>query len=227
MQNVNGNSVKKSIIIITNTETKQKIKCLRKERNMNNYFMLNGRKIPLTDEQAEEIKTSLGLKEKQLKDIPVGDTFKAGDYEFIVFEQMGEKTAVILKNLLHENVKFGKNNNYNGSNADNTCISFVQKIADIIGKDNIYEHEVDLTSANGMTCYGKITRRMSLLTLERLQKYGHILAKHKVEKWWWLATANGTKNAELMNTLSVLLPRVVSSTAITTTTMAVFARFVS
>ena len=161
---------------------------------MNNYLMLNGKEIPLTDEQIKEIENSFGLGKVNLKDIAVGETFRVGKYEFIVLEQMNEKTAVILNNMLYENTKFGETNNYKDSYVDAICNEFAKEIGNIIGRDNLCDHEVDLTAGNGMKCYGVITRRMSLLTLERLQKYGYILAEHKIEKWWWLATATGTKN---------------------------------
>ena len=88
---------------------------------MKNYICFNGKKIELTTEQVAEMKKSLGIAEIKLADIPAGETFKIGEYEFVVLEQSGDTTAIILRNLLCERKEFGNNNNYNHSIADKTC----------------------------------------------------------------------------------------------------------
>ena len=160
---------------------------------MKNYICINGKKIELTKEQIEKIQTSVKVKQKKLGTIPVRETFKIGDYEFIVLEHSKDTTAVILKDLLEKDVKFGSNNNYNGSNVEAICNSFGEKIANIIGKENIIEHTVDLTSDDGLKCYGKVKRCMSILTAGLYRRYVEILDKHKINSWWWLATPFSTK----------------------------------
>jgi len=155
---------------------------------MENYISLNGKKIKLTDEQVEEITKSFGMSQIKLSDIPAGDTFKIGQDEFIVLEQSNDTTAVIFKNLKYEREEFGTNNNYENSNVDKLC----DQLAECFGVDGLVEHTVDLTSDDGLKDYGKIRRKMSLLTTEMYRKYVHILDKHKVDSWWWLATAYST-----------------------------------
>ena len=159
---------------------------------MKNYICFNGKKVELTSDQVAQIKKSLGISEVKLSDIPVGETFKIGEHEFIVLEQSGDTTAVILKELLHDNKEFGKNNNYMNSYADDICNDFGYKIADVIGKENLIEHEVDLTSDDGLKDYGKIKRYMSLLTANLYRRYVEILDKYKLDSWWWLSTAYST-----------------------------------
>lgn len=156
---------------------------------MKNYICFNGKKMELTTEQVAKMKKSLGIAEVKLSDIPTGETFKIGEHEFIVLEQSGDTTAIILKNLLHDNKVFGKNNNYMNSYVDDICNDFGYKIADAIGKENLIEHEVDLTSDDGLKDYGKIKRKTSLLTANLYRRYVEILDKHKPDKWWWLSTA--------------------------------------
>lgn len=159
---------------------------------MENYLMLNGKKIELTNQQ---VKTLLGGSDEEcvrLSDIPVGKTFKIGEYEFFVLEQSEDTATVLLKDLLHNSKKFGSNNNYDGSNVDELCSEFGAKIAEIVGADNLIEHTVDLTADDGLKCYGSIGRKMSLLTAEQYRKYVYIIDEHKLEKWWWLATASST-----------------------------------
>ena len=155
---------------------------------MENYISLNGKKIKLTDEQVEEITKSFGAEQIRLSDIPAGDTFKIGQDEFIVLEQSNDTTAVIFKNLKYECEEFGTNNNYENSNVDKLC----NQLVECFGVDGLVEHTVDLTSDDGLKDYGKIRRKMSLLTTEMYRKYVHILDKHKVDSWWWLATAYST-----------------------------------
>ena len=160
---------------------------------MKNYLMYNGNKYEIDEENAKNIiKASTEKGTKKLADISVGDTFKIADMEFVVLENLEGKTAVILKDALHETVQFGNNNNYDGSNVDKLCLKFAEKIATIIGEENLIEHEVDLTAANGMKCYGVVTRKCSLLTLDRVRHYCNILCENSTSKWEWLATSNGT-----------------------------------
>ncbi len=159
---------------------------------MKNYIFLNGNKIELTAEQVAEMTKSLGIEQTKLSDIPVGETFKIGTYEFVVLEHSKETTAVILKNLLYEEKQFGKNNNYENSYIDGICNDFESVISEIVGKSNLIEHTVDLTSDDGLKDYGKIRRRMSLLTTNLYRRYVEILDKHKIDAWWWLATAYST-----------------------------------
>ena len=162
---------------------------------MTNYIIVNGIKYEITEEKAQELLKGFAFKDnKELGKVKVGDTFKVGAYEFIVLEHLHNgQTVAIMKDLLIDDEKFGDNNNYNGSNVDNICNEFAQKLETLIGAENLIEHTVDLTSANGMTCYGKVERKVSLLTLENLRKYGNVLCKHRLEKWWWLSTAMGTE----------------------------------
>lgn len=141
-----------------------------------------------SDKQAAEMQKSSDITQLRLKDISVGETFKVGQYEFVVLEHSKETTAVILKDLLHEREQFGENNNFENSYVDKRCEEFGKEIAGIVGEDNLIEHAVDLTSDDGLKDYGSIKRKMSLLTTELYCRYVGILDKNKIDAWWWLAT---------------------------------------
>ncbi len=159
---------------------------------MENYIMFKGQKIELTKEQIAQLGHAIENEVVTLADIPVGETFKIGTYEFIVLEHCEDGTNVILKDLLKENEEFGDCNNFKDSNVDRICIEFATEIGNIIGLDNLLVHTVDLTSDDGLKCYGTAERRMSLLTADQYRRYVDILDKHKLDKWWWLATAYST-----------------------------------
>lgn len=161
---------------------------------MNDCIVINGKTIELTEKQVEEIRRSLNLCTR-LTDIKEGDTFILDGIEFVVLEHSKETTAVITKELIFDNVPFGKNNNF----ADDDCqvmkklFDFQKKIEKVIGAGNLISHSVDLTSEDGLKDYGKIRVNMSPLTCDLYRRYVQILDKHKPKKWWWLATPHSTK----------------------------------
>ena len=158
---------------------------------MKNCICINNQKIELTDEQVAHLKSSFNLPGVKLADVPVGETFKINNLEFVVLEHSGDTTAVILKNLLADQ-KFGKNNNYNGSDADAACNAFAEVLEAAVGEDNLCLHTVDLTSDDGLKDYGSIKRKASLLTCEKYRRFVYVLDKRKIDAWWWLATAYST-----------------------------------
>ena len=162
---------------------------------MKKYICINGKKIELT---AEQIAQLMGESEKKrLADIPIGDTFMIGEYEFIVLSHNYREegaTAVILKELYKERVQFGENNNYATSKVRKICEEFARKIIDLVGDENLIEHSVDLTSDDGLDDYGELVNAgASLITADMYRKFVRVLDKHKLDTWWWLATPWSTK----------------------------------
>ncbi len=157
-----------------------------------NYIQLDDLKIELTEEQVKQIREQASNK-TQLSTVEVGDTFTIAGHEFIVLEQYDNTTAVISKDIVYDDERFGENNNYNGSNVDKLCKDFLSEIQSKCNEEIFIEHTVDLTSDDGLKDYGEIKRKMSLLTAEMYRKYVYILDKHKIDAWWWLATAHSTQ----------------------------------
>lgn len=172
---------------------------------MKNYISINDQKIELTDEQVEKLKGSFNLPCVKLADVPVGETFKIGDHEFIVLEHTGDTSAVILKKLLKDQ-KFGTNNNYDGSHVDATCNKFADEIEAAVGKDNLCLHTVDLTADDGLKDYGSVKRKASLLTADKYRRFVYTLDKHKPGSWWWLATAYSTPAHGYESTVKCVAP---------------------
>ena len=160
---------------------------------MKNYINICGQQIELTAEQVEQLKSSFILNKIKLADIAVGECFKIGTHEFVVLEHSGDTTAVVLKNLLEKKKEFGSTNNYSESNVDKICQKFGAEIAGLVGEDNLVEHTVDLTANDGLKDYGKVRRRISLVTADLYRRYVDILDEHKIDSWWWLATPFSTQ----------------------------------
>ena len=164
---------------------------------MTNYLCINNQKIDLTIEQVEQIQKAFNLSQTRLSDFSAGDVVKIGAHELVVLEQSGDTAAVIRKELIVNAIEFSNtNNNFDGSIVDSECKKFADEIAELVGVENLVEHTVDLTSDDGLKDYGKIRRRASLLTADLYRRYVEILDKHKIDKWWWLATPHSTKRHE-------------------------------
>lgn len=159
---------------------------------MNNYICINDVKTELTPEQVSRIRDAVGIGRHKLTEIEVGGVCRIGDHELIVLEKSGDTTAVARKDLYRKNVRFGSSNNYNGSNVDKLCVEFADEIAAVVGRENVVEYTVDLTSDDGLKDYGKIRRRGSSLTAAQYRRYVDVLDQHPVKDWWWLATAFST-----------------------------------
>ncbi len=132
------------------------------------------------------------MKSVKLSEIENKKTFKIGNIEFIKFsEENGEVTAVA-KDVVFRS-EFGKNNNLSGS----TIIERLEKeilpgLSDAIGEENILEHEVDLTSLDGLKTYGSMKSKISIPTFDFYRANVKIFDEHKIDKWWWLATPDTT-----------------------------------
>ena len=165
---------------------------MKEKKKIKDGSYIGGVKIEFTPEQIAEIRGALigegaETAEKasmtKLEKIPVGEMFKHCGYEFIVLEHLQtEQTVVCFKDFVKENVKFGENNNYDGSDVDDICWELAEEITDTV------EFTLDLTSDDGLDDYGTVDREVALMTTDMYRKYVSILDKHKLNKWWWLAT---------------------------------------
>lgn len=161
---------------------------------MKNYIQLNGKKIEIPEDKLQEIKNVLVVKEKfWIEEKENGETIAhVGEYEFLVLDQYDDEIVLILKELLVESTMFGSNNDYRGSNVQRICREFSDKIEKIVGAENIVEHTVDLTSDDGLSDYGKIKEKVSVLTAELYRKYVYELDLNRLQKYYWLATPYST-----------------------------------
>ena len=155
---------------------------------MKNYICLNGKKTELTKEQLKQ----LGISVKPLATLSDdGKIVKVGDYEFIVLKNNGDTVELLLKDTLC-NKPFGSNNNFAESDIRDYLDKFADKLAELVGEDNIVEHTVDLTADDGLKCYGSCDCRVSLLTAQMYRENVYAIDKYKLDKWWWLSTAYST-----------------------------------
>ena len=112
-----------------------------------------------------------------------------------------------MKETLGEEMKFGSNNDYRTSEIKKVIDKFADEISEIIGKENLVEHLVDLTADDGLKCYGAIKSRMSLFTANMVRENVDILDEFKLEDWWWTCTPYSTPKHEHSSWVKCVSPR--------------------
>lgn len=127
-----------------------------------------------------------------LAEIKTGECFKVADIEFIkTGEENGQVTAVA-KNSLFD-MTFGNNNNYAESNVKKKLESeILPRIEEVVGAENIIEHEVDLLSLDGDDKWGKAICKISLPTFDYYRRNVKLFDEYKLNDWWWLSTPDTT-----------------------------------
>ena len=122
----------------------------------------------------------------RLADFPCGSVVKIGDLSFVVLEQCGEETAVITKDFVRS-MPFGNGGDWRTSDIRAFCNGdFYQEISKAVGKENIYDHMVNLSADDGTGKDEFCRDYVSLLTTEEYRRYREFLPAYG--KWWWLAT---------------------------------------
>ncbi len=129
---------------------------------------------------------------KTLAEIKIGETFKVADIEFIKFAEENGHTVAVAKDSVLDS-QFGDNNNFTESRVKSRLESeILPKIAEAIGEENIVEHEVDLLSLDGDDSRGKAKCKISIPTFDFYRHNVKMFDKHKLDRWWWLATPETT-----------------------------------
>lgn len=168
---------------------------------MNNVNVINnaGKDINVTvNKNDDKIEIVIDLTNNNFKlpnNLKAGDVFKDKDgEEYILLYFLPNGNAVVFAKNSLKSMKFGSNNNYNGCNIDKyLCEEYLPELEKKFGKNNIVEHEVDLLSLDGEDDYGKITRKVSLLTLDEYRHNKKTIKNH-INEWFWLCTPDSTPN---------------------------------
>ena len=153
---------------------------------------IEGREIEVTNKKAKEIREILGIKQKSLAEVAVGDTFRIGEYEFIKFSDNNGQTIAVSKDSLFDSNFDPNTNNFAKSALYEQLVKEVlPKIEKIVGAENIVEFETDLFTADGLDIYGTTKSKISLPTFDFYRANRAIFGKYPLDNWWWTSTANG------------------------------------
>lgn len=156
---------------------------------MKDYICINGKKIELTKEQLEQ----LGIVKEPIATISAdGKIAKVGDYEFIILKKNEDTVELLLKDITEKRRFDGDCNNFAKSEIKEELNKFADKLIALVGKENVVEHSVDLTTMDGLKDYGTCDCLVSLLTFDKARESIELLDNFKFDCYWWLATAWST-----------------------------------
>lgn len=163
-------------------------------------------------DMARELVKKLEEEEKQskvqLSTLNPGEIFKIGEYDFIVLEQCEERTAVISKGFMAENVKFDEDSrNYKESNLKKLIENQIQPVIEKeVGSKNLIEHEVDLTSVDMQDEFGGFKCKVRPITFDEARLYNNLLVNKNLNDWWWTCTPWSTEDRGWKYSIAVVAP---------------------
>ena len=161
-------------------------------------------------EMARELVKQLEKAEKEnkveLSSLNPGETFKMGENDFIVLEQYFDRTKVISKNFMKEDVVFDDNTrNYAESNLKEVIEKDIQPIIESeIGEDNIIEHSVDLVSVDMQLEFPNCNCKVRPITFDVARKYNDLLPNDNLDDWWWTCTPWSTSERGWNRSIAVV-----------------------
>lgn len=152
------------------------------------------------------------LEEKKIKDkvelstVAPGGVIDLGEDEFVVLDHYEGGTLVISKDFMEEDVKFGDNTDFNGSNVQRVLYEdILPKIEEVVGKDSILSQTVKLTTVDNQDIYKDVSGRIRLLTFDEARKYNPLIVNEELDDYWWLMTP-WTSNDRLDYPVAVVSP---------------------
>lgn len=152
------------------------------------------------------------LEEKEIKDkvelstVVPGGVIDLGEDEFVVLDHYEGGTLVISKDFMEEDVEFGDNTDFNGSNVQRVLYEdILPKIEEVVGKDSILSQTVKLTTVDNQDIYKDVAGRIRLLTFDEARKYNPLIVNEELDDYWWLMTP-WTSNDRLDYPVAVVSP---------------------
>ena len=163
-------------------------------------------------ELARKLVAELEEKERKQKvklgSLKPGETFKIGEYDFIVLNHEYGTTEVISKNFMKKNVIFDDNcRDYSKSNLRKVIEKeILPVIAKEVGASNLVAHTVDLTSVDMQKEFEPCECLVRPLTFEEVRKYNDLLVNNELSDWWWTCTPWSTEERGWKYGITVVSP---------------------
>lgn len=144
-------------------------------------------------EKAKELVAMLEEKEAadkvELSTVDPGNVIDLGEDEFVVLDHDEGGTLVISKEIMKEDVKFGENTDFNGSNVQHVLYKdILPKMEDVVGSENILPQTIKLTTIDNQNVYEDVTGKIRLLTFDEARKYNLLIVNEDLGDYWWLMT---------------------------------------
>ena len=146
----------------------------------------------------------------QLSELNPGDVFKIGTNDFIVLRHYGDKTKVISKNFMEENVVFDENTpDYNNSNLKKIIEKEIQPVIEnAIGKDNIIKEDIAVKTVDNQDRFDLIESKVRVATFEEARQYNDFIVNKDLDDWWWTCTPWSTDDRGWKYQIAVVGPDV-------------------
>ena len=117
-----------------------------------------------------------------------GETFSVGGVEFIKFPEVNGTVPAVTKDILFFS-RFGDDNDLRQSDVlQELKQTFLPRIIDAVGAENLCLVKTDLTCLDGLNPYGEMESLVSLPTLDFYRANVAVFDRYPTSQWWWLAT---------------------------------------
>lgn len=163
-------------------------------------------------DMARELVRQLEKEEKgsgvQLSELNPGDVFKIGSHDFIVLRHYGDKTKVISKNFMAEDVVFDENTpDYNNSNLKKIIETEIQPVIEnAVGKYNIIKEDIAVKTVDNQDRFDLIESKVRVATFEEARQYNDFIVNKDLDDWWWTCTPWSTDDRDLKYQIAVVAP---------------------
>ena len=162
------------------------------EKIKNALNTLPGCRYDITSQSESEVCIKIVETKVKIHEVPIGATFKIGDFEFIRLGEEFGGISAILKNSLWDHSFNTDDNDYSMSVIRGMFFEkFLPELENELGEDGLLTHIVDLTSLDGLKDYGFLHDKVSLLTFDRYRKYRKYIPYFS--NTWWLSTPYSCK----------------------------------
>lgn len=144
----------------------------------------------------------------RLSELNPSDTFKMGEYDFIILEHLNGMTKVISKDFMAKNVKFDDDGSrdYNSSYIRRLIEADIQPVIEKeVGAENLVEHTVDLTSVDMQREFKDCKCKVRLITFDEARQYNDLLVNSELD-YWWTCTPWSTAERNWEYSITVVSP---------------------
>ncbi len=143
-----------------------------------------------------------------LSDIPIGGVIKGSSTDYIVLEHFKTgSTAVIAKEFMIKDVKFGDSRNYRGSNIEkqinDKCLPLFEKDFE---KENLVYHDTDITSVDMQNEFSSFNAAVRPLTFDEARKYNDLIVNEELDDYTWTCSPWSTKERGFSYSIAVVAP---------------------
>lgn len=165
-------------------------------------------------DMARELVKQLEEAEKKnkvkLSELKPGETFKIGEYDFIVLNQdtSTHTTQVISKGFMAKNVAFDKDTrDYNNSNLKDVIESDIQSIIEnAVDAENLVEHAINLISVDMQQEFENCMCKVRPVTFDEAREFNNLLVNKDLDDWWWTCTPWSTKERGWGYSVAIVSP---------------------